>query len=81
MHDHLRSILRQLRLSDLAASLDVRLQEAQASRLSHFEFLELILQDEVTVRVDRRTKLVCFCSLRTLDQFDWEFNASLPIRT
>ena len=82
MHDHLRSILRQLRLSGLAASLDVRLQEAQASRLSHLEFLELILQDEVTVRdhrkLDRRTKLACFCNLRTLDQFDWEFNASLP---
>ena len=82
MHDHLRSILRQLRLSGLAASLDVRLQEAQASRLSHLEFLELILQDEVAVRdhrkLDRRTKLACFCNLRTLDQFDWEFNASLP---
>ena len=82
MHDHLRSTLRQLRLSGLAASLDVRLQEAQASRLSHLEFLELILQDEVAVRdnrkLDRRTKLACFCNLRTLDQFDWEFNASLP---
>lgn len=31
MHDHLRSILRQLRLSGLAGSLDVRLHEAQAS--------------------------------------------------
>jgi DNA replication protein DnaC len=82
VHDHLRSILRQLRLSGLAASLDVRLQEAQASRLSHIEFLELILQDEVTIRdhrkLERRTKLACFCNLRTLDQFDWEFNASLP---
>ena len=82
MHDPLRSTLRQLRLSGLAASLDVRLQEAQASRLSHLEFLELILQDEVAVRdnrkLDRRIKLACFCNLRTLDQFDWEFNASLP---
>lgn len=82
MHDHLRSTLRHLRLSGLAASLDVRLQEAQASRLSHLEFLELILQDEVAVRdhrkLDRRTKLACFRDLKTLDQFDWEFNASLP---
>jgi len=31
-------------------SLDVRLQEASASRLSHAEFLELILQDELAVR-------------------------------
>ena len=84
MHDHLRSILRQLRLSGLAASLDVRIQEAQASRLSHLEFLELILQDEVAVRdhrrIDRRTKFAGFRDLKTLDQFDWEFNAQLPRR-
>lgn len=82
MHDHLRSTLRYLRLSGLASSLDVRLQEAQASRLSHLEFLELILQDEVAVRdhrkLDRRIKLACFRDLKTLDQFDWEFNTSLP---
>lgn len=84
VHDHLRSTLRHLRLSGLAASLDVRLQEAQASRLSHLEFLELILQDEVAVRdhrkLDRRTKLACFRDLKTLDQFDWDFNAALPRR-
>ena len=84
MHDHLRSILRLLRLSGLAASLDVRIQEAQASRLSHLEFLELILQDEVAVRdhrrIDRRTKFAGFRDLKTLDQFDWEFNTSLPRR-
>ena len=82
MNDYLRAILRQLRLSGLAASLAIRLQEAQASRLSHLEFLELILQDEVAVRehrkLDRRTKLACFRDLKTLDQFDWEFNTSLP---
>jgi DNA replication protein DnaC len=84
MHDHLRSTLRYLRLSGLASSLDVRLQEAQASRLSHLEFLELILQDEVAVRdhrkLDRRTKLACFRDLKTLDQFDWDFNTALPRR-
>ncbi len=82
MNEHLRSTLRQLRLSGLAASLEVRLQEAQASRLSHLEFLELILQDEVAVRdhrkLDRRTKLACFRDLKTIDQFDWDFNTSLP---
>jgi len=84
MNNHLRSTLRQLRLSGLAASLDVRIQEAQASRLSHLEFLELILQDEVAVRdhrkLDRRTKLAQFRDLKTLDQFDWDFNTMLPRR-
>ena len=82
MRDPLRANLRQLRLSGLAESLDVRIQEAQASRLSHLEFLELILQDELAVRgqrqLDRRTKLALFRDLKPLDQFDWDFNTSLP---
>jgi len=82
MHDQLRTTLRQLRLSGLGASLDVRLQEAQANKLSHLEFLELIFQDEVAVRehrtIDRRTKLAQFRDMKPLDQFDWEFNTTLP---
>ena len=50
MNDRLQSTLRQLRLSGLAQSLDVRLQEAASHQLSHMEFLELILQDELLVR-------------------------------
>jgi DNA replication protein DnaC len=82
MRDHLRSILRQLRLSGLAQSLEVRLQEAQAGRLSHIEFLELILQDELAVRnqrqLERRTKNARFLDLKPLDHFEWDFNTSLP---
>ena len=47
MNDRLQSTLRQLRLSGLAESLDVRLQEAAGHQLSHAEFLELILARRV----------------------------------
>ena len=53
MNESLQSSLRKLRLSGLAQSLDVRLQEADGHRLSHAEFLELILQDEMAVRAER----------------------------
>lgn len=78
---NLESTLRQLRLSGLAQSLSVRLQEAAANRLSHGEFLELILQDELNVRhqrlLGRRTKAADFHSLKALDNFDWSFNPSI----
>ena len=45
--NQLNSTLRQLRLSGLMQTLDLRLQEATAGRLGHSEFLELILQDEL----------------------------------
>lgn len=77
----IRDSLKQLRLSGLAQSLDVRLQEAMSSKLKHIEFLELILQDELAVRLDRqiarRIKAAAFRELKTLEDFDWDFNTSI----
>ena len=77
----LTTTLKQLRLSGLIQTLDVRLQEAAANRLSHAEFLELICQDELNVRqqrqMERHTKLADFRHLKTLDDFDWSFNPSV----
>jgi DNA replication protein DnaC len=81
MNDRLQSALHELRLSGLAQSLDVRLQEAAGHQLNHTEFLELILQDELLVRqqrqIDRRVKAAGFRELKPLDDFDWSFNPSI----
>lgn len=81
MHDRLLSALRELRLSGLAQTLDVRLQEAAGHQLGYAEFLELILQDELLVRqerqIARRTKAALFRELKPLDHFDWSFNPSI----
>jgi DNA replication protein DnaC len=81
-HATLQTTLRQLKLSGLAQSLEIRLQEAGSHQLSHGEFLELVLQDEVLVRSDRqiarRVKAAGFRDHKTLDDFDWSFNTGLP---
>ena len=81
MNDTLVTALKRLRLSGLLSALEVRLQEAQANTLSHAEFLELIVQDELTIRqerqIARRVKAACFRDLKTLDQFDFAFNPSV----
>ena len=43
MKARLREQIKELRLSGLGQSLDVRLQEAKSSKLDHAEFLEIIL--------------------------------------
>jgi DNA replication protein DnaC len=77
----LETTLKQLRLSGLGQTLSVRLQEAAANRLSHGEFLELILQDELNVRqqrlLARRTQAAEFHTLKPLEDFDWSFNPSI----
>ncbi|HTU93192.1 MAG TPA: IS21-like element helper ATPase IstB [Gemmataceae bacterium] len=81
MNDHLRQTLKQLRLSGLLESLEVRLQEAASHHLNHAEFFELILQDELAVRserqLNRRIKAAGFRELKTLEDFDWAFNPSV----
>lgn len=81
MKESLASTLRQLRLSGLAETLDVRLQEAAGNGLNHEEFLEIIFEDEKAVRKDRllkrRTKIAAFRDQRTLEDFDWSFNRSI----
>ena len=81
MNDSLRKSLRQLRLSGMADSLDIRLQEAAGHQLGYSEFLELVLQDELLVRNDRliqrRVKSAQFREVKVLDEFDWSFNPSI----
>lgn len=78
---NLDTTLKQLRLSALAQTLSLRLQEAASNRLSHGEFLELILQDELNVRqqrkITRRTVAAEFTALKSLEDFDWRFNSSI----
>jgi DNA replication protein DnaC len=80
-HQVLNQTLKQLRLSGLLQTLPVRLQEAAANRLSHADFLELIFQDELAVRQERvlkrRTKAADFRHLKTLEEFDWQFNPAI----
>jgi DNA replication protein DnaC len=81
MNAHLREQLKQLRLSGLSQSLEVRLQEARSSKLDHAEFLELVLADELVVRrerqIARHTKAAAFRDQKSLDDFDFEFNTSV----
>jgi DNA replication protein DnaC len=59
----------------------VRLQEASGNRLSHEEFLELLVQDEMNVRqqrlLGRRVKAAAFGQTRSLEDFDFAFNTSI----
>ena len=81
MKDGLSTVLKQLRLSGMARTLELRLQEAAGNQLNYAEFLELIIKDELAVRnsrlVEKRIKAAGFRDQRRLDDFDWRFNPSI----
>jgi len=81
MNETIRRSLGKLRLSGMASTLELRLQEARGNDLDHLEFLELALQDELDIReqrsIERRVKLAAFREPRSLESFDFSFNPSI----
>lgn len=84
MNAYLDLNLKQLRLPGIRANLELRLLEAQSSQLGHEQFLELLVQDELALRTDRKTaralKAAGFVNLKPLDRFDWQFNPNIDRR-
>lgn len=81
MNTQLQSKLKALRLSGLASVLDVRIRESQSNNLTHMEFLEILIEDEMSLRrqrlIERRFKKAQFPAIKTLEDFDFSFNEGL----
>lgn len=73
--------LKHLRLSGMAQVMDIRIQQAVSSRLSHLEFFELLVEDELTRRRDRlleqRLRLAGFPERKRLEDFNFDFNPAI----
>jgi len=82
MNPTLLSKLRHLRLSGMAQALPVRVEQAQSAPLGYAEFLELLVEDELTRRADRlfarRLKAAGILQVKDLSDFDWKFNPKIP---
>jgi DNA replication protein DnaC len=74
--------LRHLRLSGMAETLPLRLEQAASTPLAHGEFLELLVQDELCRRGDRlfarRLKQAGIIEMKELSGFDFTFNPKIP---
>ena len=79
---HLQPKLKRLRLGGMLDTLQVRLNQAQQLQLGYLEFLELMLEDEITRREQRglayRIALAHFEETKTLEEFDFGFNPKIP---
>jgi DNA replication protein DnaC len=74
--------LRKLSLSGMAQHLEIRLLEAQTSRLAPLDFLSTLIGDELQRRADRlierRIKQARFRDPdKSLDSFDFDFNKKM----
>ena len=77
--------LKQLRLSDVRATLETRVLESQVSNLPFLETFSVLLQDELDRRqsrlLERRYQLSGLDERASLAEFDWGYNPKIPKRT
>jgi DNA replication protein DnaC len=75
-HPEIALQLRQLRLSGVVDTLDVRIRQGIEDKLSHIEFLQLLLSDELARRDQSRMALMLkkalLMSNKTIEQFDYK---------
>lgn len=81
----IESQLVELKLSGMRVSLSRRLSEAKESSLSHTEFLNLVLQDEITnrknARIERLQRNAGFRSQASCEGIDFTFPRGLSKKT
>jgi len=78
----LQPVLKRLRLSGVLQSLDVRVQQFVDDDMHPTEFLYRVLHDELERREakarDTRQRKAKLPSTKTIENFDWTFDKSLP---
>ena len=79
---HLQPKLKLLRLGGMLDTLEVRMHQAEQGRLGYLQFLELMIEDEITRREQKslayRLAQAHFEEIRTLEEFDFAFNPKAP---
>jgi DNA replication protein DnaC len=73
--------LKQLRLGGILETLDMRMHQATAEQMSHMDFLQLLLDDEIARRhhkqLTQRIRRANFQTDKTIERFDFSFNPKL----
>ena len=80
-YQHLQTILERLKLTRVPERLDQLAEEAAKESWTYAEFLDRVLDVEVSARVERdvamKTRLARFPFTKTLEQFDFAFQPAL----
>jgi DNA replication protein DnaC len=84
VYSRVQSHLQRLKLTRIPDCLDQVAEDAAKHEWTYLDFLDRLLEAEVSARHERdvvmKTKLAHFPFLKTLDQFDFAFQASLSER-
>ena len=73
-----------LGLTAMAAGYEDKIREAETNNLSYHDFLKLLIEAEVKEKIERsiqgKIKQAKFGKIKTIDTFDFNWPASIPIK-
>jgi DNA replication protein DnaC len=79
--EQLQTTLKSFRLAGMSTNLPIRYQEAKSHELDYLDFMDNLISDEQMRRqsnlLNRRIKLAKFPYLKTIDEFNFDFNTSV----
>ncbi len=84
MNDAMLLKLKQLKLSGIAKTIDMRNEQALKDNMSYMEFMELLISDEFNNRqnnaIKRRVQSSRFPQSKTLEEYNFRFQPSIDKR-
>lgn len=84
MNDTLISKFKQLKLSGIASTFEMRNEQALKDNMSYVEFMELLISDELNNRqsnsIKRKTQRAKFPNIKTLEEYNFRFQPSINKR-
>ncbi len=79
--EEIKSRMKKSRLSAAVSSLEIHNQYALSNKISYLEFLELLLEDEITIRksnaLQKRLKTSAPNVTKTLDTYDFSYQPEI----
>lgn len=80
----LKDDLKFLGLIAITTSYEDKIREAEKNNLSYHDFLKFLIEDEVKAKIERsiqsKIKQAKFGQIKTIDAFDFNWPASMPIK-
>ena len=81
---HLQSKLKALKLGGMLLTLETRLTQAHKEPLGFLDFLEMLLEDELQRRANKRLAVrvqrARFEAVKTFEEFDFSFDPGIPVQ-
>lgn len=83
--ERIKENLKEIGLKGIYRIVEEKIKQAEVENLSYSEFLDILMEEEIRYRIEKRSntllKLANFPFIKTIEEFDFNFQPSIPQAT